>query len=90
MGAAATGDCSGGDCKPYRLDVDRPITSPIVKSAGWGADDPNADFYYTWIKSEPEVHLPAGIWTITAFAWFTQGELCNGQSYVLRATVPMW
>jgi hypothetical protein len=85
MPAAGTGlYCSGGDCS---LDVDRPITSPIMKSAAWGADDPNADFYRNWIMSGPEVHLPAGIWTITAWAWPTEGALCDGQSYVLRATV---
>ncbi|MGD0861402.1 MAG: hypothetical protein ABSA21_01400 [Candidatus Limnocylindrales bacterium] len=70
----------------FRLDADKPITSPIKKSLAWTPDDPNADFY-GWFAHDPLVHLPAGDWTITAVAAFQDGSDSGSDQYTLQATV---
>ena len=74
------------DCHPYHLVAGRPMSTPIVKSVGFEASDPNAAFYQAWY-SEPEVHLPAGTWTIRAVTSFVDGTGCSGASHDLRAPV---
>ncbi|MGH2512029.1 MAG: hypothetical protein ACRDGQ_05020 [Candidatus Limnocylindrales bacterium] len=78
---ATTADCHG-----YQLAVDRPIASEITKSGGYSATDPNAAFYASFL-ADPEVHLPAGDWKITAIASFVEGEHCDGASRRLAATI---
>lgn len=74
------------DCVQYRLEAGRPILSPITKSGGFSADDPNAAFYRTFF-ADPRVRLPAGDWQIIAVASFVDGRGCAGQSYLLRAPI---
>jgi hypothetical protein len=74
------------DCGPYRLDPGKPITSPIKKSGGFIADQPDADFYRAFF-ADPLVHLAPGDWTITAVATFVEGRECSGQSHTMTAGV---
>lgn len=73
------------ECGAYRLESGKPITKPITKSGGYTPDQPDADFYREFLK-DPVVRLPAGDWTITAIAEFTEGPGCSGQRYTMRAT----
>lgn len=76
-------------CVRYRLDASQPLSSPIKKSGGWSADEPNASFYDSFF-ADPLVHLPAGDWTITAIAIFTEGWPCDPSDLItLRAQVLM-
>lgn len=80
---------STSDCGPYRIEPATPITSSIRsthRSVGFTADDPNADFYRSFV-ADPIPHLPAGDWRITAIATFIEGQRCSGQSHTMRASV---
>ncbi len=77
---------STADCGPYRLENGKPITSPIRKSGGFSADQPDADFYRTFLAG-PLVRLPAGDWKVTAIATFIEGQGCSGQGHTMRATI---
>ncbi len=81
MGPAFTADCA-----PYRLEAGKPMTSPIKKSGGFSAEDPNAAFYNGFF-ADPAVHLPPGDWTISAVASFVEGQGCSGQSHDMRASI---
>lgn len=74
------------ECGRYRLEPGKPISSSITKSGGFISDQPEADFYREFFK-DPAVRLPAGDWTITAIASFTEGLDCRGPSHTLRATI---
>jgi hypothetical protein len=74
------------DCHTYRLIRDHPMTSPINKSGGFSADEPNANFYRAFF-ADPVVHLPPGDWRITAVAHFVEGTACGGASRELRASI---
>jgi hypothetical protein len=74
------------DCKSYRLDAGRPMSSPIFKSGAYSGDAPPSDFNRSFLEDRV-VHLPAGDWTITAVANFVDGEGCSGASYTLKAAV---
>jgi hypothetical protein len=74
------------DCAPYRLDLGKSITSSIKKSGGFTAEQPDADFYRSFL-TDPIVRLPAGDWKITAIASFIEGKGCSGQSHTMAATV---
>ena len=73
-------------CAPYRLEPGKPMTSAIKKSGGFSADQPDADFYRSFL-TDPVVHLPAGDWSISAIASFVEGKGCSGQSHTMRATI---
>jgi hypothetical protein len=74
------------DCKPYRLDAGKPMSSPIFKSGGYSGDAPPSDFNRSFLEDRL-VHLPVGDWTITAVASFVEGADCHGASYNLKAAV---
>jgi hypothetical protein len=74
------------ECGPHHLVAGAPLTSPITKSGGFSADDPNAAFYRAFLAG-PDTHLPAGDWTITAVAPFAEGSQCQGQDHTLRAGI---
>lgn len=71
-----------------RLDAGEPITSPIMKSGGWNGDDPNAEFYRSWIE-DPQLHLPAGDWTISAIAKFATGDFKAADQHSLQTQIPV-
>jgi hypothetical protein len=81
MGGAFT-----SDLVIRRLDAGKPITSPIMKSGGWNGDDPNAEFYRSWIE-DPQLHLPAGDWTISAIAKFATGDFSAADQHSLQAQI---
>jgi hypothetical protein len=74
------------DCRPYRLDPGAAISSPISKSGGFYPEQPDFEFYRSFL-TDPMVHLPAGEWTITAVATFSEGQGCSGQFRTMRAGV---
>ena len=74
------------DCRPYRLDPDKPMESAIVKSGAFYPEQKDFEFYRSFL-TDPIVRLPAGIWTITAVSSFSEGKGCTGQPRTLRADV---
>ncbi len=73
------------DCTNRQFSAGEPIVSALKKSGGWSGEDPDASFYESFF-SEAAVHLPAGDWTITAVAEFTEGQ-CGGAHHAMQATV---
>ena len=74
------------DCEPRRLDAASPIVSPLAKTAGYGSDAPQNDFYRSF-ATDPLIRLPAGDWTITAVTWFAESLDCTGVIDQLSAPV---
>jgi hypothetical protein len=74
------------DCAPYRISVDKPISSPIVRSGGYSADEPDAEFKRSLLEGSV-LRLPAGTWNITAQAGFIDGANCEGQSQSIAVSV---
>ena len=72
------------DCSPHQVGLDAPLTSPIVKTGGTGGA--NDGFAREFLKGRA-VHLPTGVWDITAIAGFYDGRSCSGQLHTMRATV---
>jgi hypothetical protein len=70
------------DCAPHQVGTDSPLITPILKSGAYGDDDFVAEFL-----EGNEVHLPAGLWDITAVAGFYDGRACTGQLHSIRAPV---
>jgi hypothetical protein len=60
--------CTVGD-----LNAQNPIIVPLTKSGGWVPEDPNAGFLQSFFAN-PQIRLPAGDWTITAIASFSEGN----------------
>lgn len=73
-------------CAPYAVGPDSPLTRPLTKSGGWGADDPNAAFYEQFF-ADPEIHLPPATWDISVVTDFFDGNACDGTRYELQATI---
>jgi hypothetical protein len=74
------------DCVPYRISIDKPIVSPIVRSGGYSGEEPDADFKRSMLEGSA-LRLPAGTWNITAAAGFVDGANCEGQSQSIAVTV---
>ena len=74
------------DCRSYRLEAGKPVSSPIKKSGGYSADAPPSDFN-RWFMTDPVVHLPAGDWTITAIADVWAGICPVPSERPLRAAI---
>ena len=77
---------SEGVCTTRDLDAENPITLPLTKSGAWGPADPNVAFLQSFFAN-PQIHLPAGDWTITAIASFMESGACSGPDQTLRASV---
>lgn len=73
-------------CVLHQLQSGEPLTVPFEKSAGWGQDDPNADFYRDW-SADPVLHLPAGTWLVTAYSDFVVGSGCSGERVDMQASI---
>ncbi|HET9519915.1 MAG TPA: hypothetical protein VFO73_02595 [Candidatus Limnocylindrales bacterium] len=74
------------DCGKHSLMPDQPLVSAMVKSGGFGNDEPDAAFYRAFFR-DPLVHLPAGTWDITAIADFLDGPSCSGAHHEMSATI---
>ncbi|CAN5795639.1 hypothetical protein BH24CHL6_BH24CHL6_06510 [soil metagenome] len=75
-----------GDCAVHQLDAASPLVSPITKSGGFSADDPDAQFYRDFFD-RPDVQLTPGEWEISAVAVFREGHGCTGREHMLRASI---
>lgn len=74
------------DCVPYRLGVESPIVSGIMKSGAVSGDEPDAAFKRA-LLDDPGVRLPSGLWDISAVAGFVDGSNCEGEGHSIMATV---
>jgi hypothetical protein len=84
-GRRMMGPASQADCQAFQIANGAPITSVIVKSGGWSAEDQDAVFYEAFFR-DPELHLPVGSWIITAFASFSEGD-CSANPHALSAPI---
>jgi hypothetical protein len=74
------------DCRRYEVPAGIAVERPFIKTGGWSEDEPNAAFYRAYFSS-PDVRLPAGNWTVSAFANFNEGADCTGPVHNLTASV---
>jgi hypothetical protein len=76
------------DCRGYAFKAAEPMTQRLAKSLGWDSTDPNAAFYQAF-SDDPQIHLPAGTWDITALATFSEGDAlgCGGTAHNITATI---
>ncbi len=66
-----------------------PLSTPLIKSGGWDANDPDAAFYQLFVD-DPEFRLPVGRWEVAADAPFSLGpDSCGGQSVNLHASLTL-
>jgi len=84
-GSRQMGAAWNDDCRQSRLDAGAPLETGIIKSGGFGGEDPDAAFYRAFF-ADPMIRLPAGTWEIAAIAEFTEG-LCDGARHSLRAPI---
>jgi hypothetical protein len=84
-GRREMGFASTADCQPFEIGDGSPITSEIVKSGGWSADDPDAAFYEAFFR-DPDVRLPLGTWDVAALASFGEGD-CSPNPRDLSARI---
>jgi hypothetical protein len=85
-GSRHMGGISTAELVVRRLDAGAPITSPIKKTVAWSSADPNGAFYQSWFD-DPQLHLPAGDWTIAATAGFGTGDFTLSDQHSLRAPI---
>lgn len=72
-------------CVVYPLDPASPTNVALYKSGGFIGNEPDVDFLRSFF-ADPQIHLPAGAWDITAIAAFSEGG-CSGANHTLKATV---
>ena len=72
-------------CVQYPLDPATPASVALYKSGAFQGNEPDADFLRTFF-ADPEIHLPAGTWDITAIASFSEGD-CGAPTHTIQATV---
>jgi hypothetical protein len=84
-GTRRMGPAWTADCHLARLEAGNPIVHTLGKSGGFGGEDPNARFYESFF-ADPQIHLPAGDWDITAAAEFIEGQ-CDGPGHTLKVTL---
>ena len=75
----------GQSCSEYPLDPATPQSVAIYKSGAFQGNEPDADFLRTFF-ADPEIHLPAGTWDITAIASFSESG-CAAPNRTIQATV---
>ena len=72
-------------CVQYPLDPATPTRVALDKSGAFQGNEPDADFLRSFF-ADPEIHLPAGTWDITAIASFSEGS-CGAPTHTIKATV---
>lgn len=70
------------DLVVHEIAASNPLVTSLTKSGGYTAEDPLASFYAAFL-AEREVHLPAGLWEISAVS----DHGCTESSPALQATV---
>lgn len=73
-------------CGGHPVTPDAPITKPLGKSGAWSENDRDGPFLEAFLTG-PDVRLPAGEWAVTAAAIFSEGQVCDGFSHDLTATI---
>lgn len=76
------------DCAETEIAAARPMVIPFAKSGGYGYDDPLAPFYQAYFR-DPDLRLPAGTWTIRAYAFFSTGIGCEGDRHQLETSLTL-
>jgi len=72
------------DCAQHQVEPATPLTQPLGKSGAF-----ENDFSSSFLPGA-EVRLPAGIWDVTAIAWFYEGPACSQElMHRLEATAPV-
>ena len=84
-GTRQIGPASRASCGLFPIGEGAPITSGIVKSGGWNGEDANAAFFEAFFR-DPELHLPAGTWEISAYASFSEGD-CGPNPHELHTPI---
>ena len=80
------GPLSTLECKPVVLDPATPLGVSLYKQGAIDAAGADADFQRAFM-ADPDIHLPAGTWDITAIANFNDGTDCTGPSHTLKTTL---
>ncbi len=72
-------------CSTHPLDPASPTSIDLYKSGSSDTSQPDADFLRSFL-ADPQIHLPAGTWDITAIADFNAAG-CSGAWQTIKATV---
>ena len=72
-------------CVQYPLDPATPRTVALGKSGVIEGTEPDVDFLRSFF-ADPQIHLPAGTWDVTAIASFSEGG-CGAPTHTIEATV---
>jgi hypothetical protein len=81
----ADGPVTFMDCHQVTLDARVATGIPYVKPSGYSMDDPNADFWKSYL-GEPLLRLPPGQWRVTANLHGTTNGRCAGPWHDLVAS----
>ena len=73
-------------CERTPLNSGVAIDIPFVKSGGFGEDDPDAEYWRTFLN-DPQLRLPAGHWRVSAHFQGTIDDECRGPAQRLSAEV---
>ena len=74
------------DCGPIPLDPATPLGVALYKQGAVTASGGDADFQRAFM-ADPQVHLPAGTWDITAIADFNEGADCTGVRHTITTSL---
>ncbi len=80
------GPLSTLDCEPFVLDPASPLGVSLYKQGAIDASGSDGDFQRAFV-ADPDIHLPAGTWDISAIANFNDGPGCTGPSHTLKTTL---
>ncbi len=84
-GSRHTGYVMTADCASHPLDPATPLTSTLSTSGAVAGTEPDAEFLRAFL-ADPQIHLPAGTWDITAIAVFSEVASCAGETHTMRVT----
>jgi hypothetical protein len=74
------------DCGRHTLTAASPLVISLSKTPAYSSDAAPTDFYRLFAM-DPEIHLPAGEWVITALTQFSDGPMCDGIHYEMEAPI---
>ena len=85
-GSHHTGYGQTADCQAHPIGPAAPISHALARSGGFAGEDPDAAFLRSFFL-DPQIHLPAGTWDVTALAIFLAEPGCAGPEHQIKATV---
>ncbi len=74
-------------CAPRPLEPGQTLTSLLFKTGVYGPEEPNYEFYKSFFADPKTIRLPTGLWLVTAYAVFGEGDCGSGISHALQASV---